>query len=153
MALFGGKKDERGLRAGFRDMKWGESPRPGMQILEESGEDRFYTITGDDLEFGGTALNRIIYKYYQNRLSEVQLEIPPASVEPVFRHLSSEWGKPAQPNRFIEDFSWQNDKQGVEGTVALFSKNPNTRAAVLQIQSRYIQTKRALVPPQGPAKA
>jgi hypothetical protein len=153
MAIFGGKKEERGLRAGFRDMKWGEPPRPGMDLLEETLEDKFYTIAGDDLEFGGAALNRIIYKYYQKRLAEVQIEVPPASVEPVFRHLSSEWGRPEQPNRFIEEYSWQNDKQGVEGTIATFSKNPNTRAAVLLIQSRYIQTKRTLVPPDAaPAK-
>ncbi len=152
MAIFGGKKEERGLRAGFRDMKWGEPPRPGMDLLEETLEDRFYTITGDDLEFGGAPLNRIVYKYYQKRLAEVQIEVPPASVDPVFRHLTSEWGKPVQPNRFIEDYSWQNDKQGVEGTNASFNKNPNTRAAILLIQSRYIQTKRTLVPPDAPAK-
>jgi len=153
MTLFGGKKEERGLRAGFRDMKWGDPPRPGMVLLEETLEDRFCTITGDDLEFGGAPLTRIIYKYYQKRLAGVQIEIPPASVEPVFRHITSEWGKPEQPNRFIEEYSWQNDKQGVEGTSASFSKNPGTHAAVLMIQSRYILTKRTLAPPGGaPAK-
>ncbi len=152
MALFGGKKDDRGLRAGFRDMKWGEAPRPGMQLLEDSGEDRFYTVTGDDLEFGGAPLDRIIYKYYQNRLAEVQIEIPADSVAAVFRHVSSDWGKPVQPNRFIEDYSWQNDKQGVEATTASMSKNPNTRAAVLLIQSRYILTKRTILPPDRSPK-
>jgi len=147
MGLFGGpKKDERGLKAGFREMKWGEAPRPGMTLLEESGDDRFYTNEGDDLEFGGAPLNRIIYKYFQNRLCEVQIEIPPASVDAVFRHLTAEWGKPDRPNRFIEDYGWQNDKLGVEGSVASFSRNPNTRAAVLLIQSRYILAKRTLAP-------
>lgn len=154
MTLFGGKREERGLRAGFRDMKWGEPPRPGMNLLEETVEDKFYTVPGDDLEFGGAPLNRIVYKYYQKRLAGVQIEVPLESVEPVFRHITSEWGKPEQPNRFIEEYSWQNDKQGVEGTSASFSKNPNTRAAVLLIQSRYIVMKRTLVPPGGaPAKA
>ena len=152
MALFGGKKEDKGLRPGFRDMKWGDPPRPGMDLLEETSEDRFYTVAGDDLEFGGAPLNRIVYKYYQNRLAEVQLEIPPASVEPVFKHLTSDWGKPEKPNRFIEDYSWKNDKQGVEGTVASFSTNPNTRAALLLIQSRYIQAKRTLVPGGTPAR-
>ncbi len=152
MALFGGKKDERGLRAGFRDMKWGDPPRPGMELLEDSGEDAFYLVAGDDLELGGAPLSRIVYKYYQKRLAEVQIEVPPESVEPVFKHVSSDWGKPSQPNRFIRDYSWQNNRQGVEATSATFSTNPNTRAAVLLIQSRYIQTKRALVPPEAPAK-
>jgi hypothetical protein len=154
MALFGGPRTEgRGLKPGFREMKWGEAPRPGMSLLEESGDDRFYTTPGDDLEFGGAPLNRIIYKYWQNRLAEVQLEIPPASVDAVFRHVTAEWGKPDRPNRFIEDYNWQNDKLGVEGTTASFSKNPNTRAAVLLIVSRYILAKRTIVPPpELPAK-
>jgi len=155
MGLFGGpKKDERGLRPGFREMKWGDAPRPGMTLLEETGDDRFFTIPGDDLEIGGAELTRIIYKYFQNRLSEVQVEIPPASADPVFRHLTAEWGKPDRPNRFIEDYGWSNEKQGIEGTAASFSKNPNTRAAVLQIQSRYILAKRTLalsgaIPPKA----
>jgi len=153
MALFGGRKDDRGLKAGFREMKWGDAPPPGMILLEETGDDRHCMLEGDDLEFGGAALERIIYKYFQKRLAEVRIEIPAASADPVFRHLAAEWGKPQQPNRFIEDFNWQNGKQGVEGTIASFSRNPNTRAASLLIQSRYILAKRTLANPGGaPAK-
>ncbi len=154
MALFGGpKKEEHGLKPGFREMKWGEAPRPGMKLLDENGPDRFFTIEGDDLSLGGAPVSRIIYKYWQNRLSEVQIEIPPASVEPVFKHLQAEWGKPERPNRFIEDYFWQNDKQGVEATSASLSKNPNTRVGTLLIQSRYIQAKRTLIPSPEPPVA
>ena len=150
MALFSGpKKDERGLKAGFRDMKWGDPPRPGMTVLEETENDRFCLLPTDELELGGVPLTRIVYKYWQKRLAEVQIEIPPDSVDAVFRHLTAEWGKPQQPNRFIEDFSWQNQKLGVEATGASFSKNPNTRAAMLLIQSRYILAKRTLIPSTG----
>lgn len=155
MALIGGpRKEERGLRAGFRDMKWGEAPRAGMALLEETGDDRFFTTPGENLDLGGAQLSRIIYKYWQNRLAEIQIEIPADSVDPVFRHISSEWGKPDRPNRFIDDYNWQNDKQGVEGTTASLSRNPATRAAVLLIQSRYILAKKSLnlsAPP--PAKS
>ncbi len=154
MALFGGpKKEEHGLKPGFREMKWGEAPRPGMTVLDENGPDRFCTIEGDDLSLGGASVTRIIYKFWQKRLSEVQIEIPLASVEPVFKHLQAEWGKPERPNRFIEDYFWQNDKQGVEATSASISKNPNTRAAILLILSRYIQAKRTLIPSPEPPVA
>jgi len=154
MALVGGpRKEERGLRAGFREMKWGEAPRAGMILLEETGEDRFYTAPGENLDYGGAPLNRIVYKYWQNRLAEVQVEIPPASVDPVLRQITAEWGKPDRPNRFIEDYNWQNDKQGIEGTAASFSKNPATRAALLLIQSRYILAKKSLnLPVPSPEK-
>ena len=115
MALFGGRKDDRGLKAGFREMKWGEAPRPGMILLEETGDDRHCMLAGDDLEFGGAALERIIYKYFQKRLAEVQIEIPPASADAVFRHLAAEWGKPQQPNRFIEDFNCRTTSRASKG--------------------------------------
>lgn len=151
MALFGGpRKDDHGLKAGFRELKWGEPPKKGMALLEETGDDRFYTVPGDNLDFGGAPLDRIIYKFWQNRLAEVQIEIPPDSFDSVFKHVSAEWGKPDRPNRFIEDFNWQNDKHGIEGTTASLSRNPATRAAVLQIQSRYILAKRTIVSPPLP---
>jgi hypothetical protein len=154
MTLLGGPRREgRGLRAGFREMRWGEAPRPGMALLEETGDDRFFTLPGENLDIAGAPLDRIIYKYWQNRLAEVQIEIPPASVDPVFRQVSSEWGKPDRPNRFIDDYNWQNDKQGIEGTSAFLSRNPNTRAAILLIQSRYILAKRSLnLPLPAPEK-
>ncbi len=154
MTLFGGTtKDDRGLKPGFREMKWGEAPRPGMTFLEENGPDRFFLIDGDDLSLGGAPVDRIIYKFWKKRLSEVKIEIPPASAEPVFKHLQAEWGKPDRPNRFIEDYFWRNDKQGVDATSAFFSKNPKTRAALLLIQSRYIQSKRSLIPTLEPPVA
>ncbi len=153
MALIGGpRKEERGLKAGFRDMRWGEAPRAGMALLEEAGDDRFYTAPGENLDLGGAPLDRIIYKYWQNRLAEIQIEIPAGSFDPVFKQVSVDWGKPDRPNRFIDDYNWQNNKQGVEGTAASLSRNPNTRAAVLLIQSRYILAKKSLnltVPPSA----
>ncbi len=151
MGMFGGtRKDERGLKPGFREMRWGEAPRPEMKLLDETGPDRFFMLASDDLTLGGAPVDRIIYKYWQNRLSEVQIEIPPGSVDAIFRHLQADWGKPDRPNRFIEDYFWQNDKQGVEATSASFVKNPNTRAVILLIQSRYMQTKRTLIPSAEP---
>jgi hypothetical protein len=148
MALFGGpKKDvEHGLRPGFRDLRWGDLPRKNMTVLDDTGDDRFCLIDGDDLSFGGATVDRIVYRYWQGRLAEVLVEIPAPAADAVFKSIVGDWGKPERPNAFIDDYFWQNRKQGVEATGAVFSKNPGTKAATLTISSRYIQAKRLLVP-------
>jgi len=148
MALFGGPKkdDERGLRPGFRDLKWGDPPKKEMSVLDDTGEDRFCLLPNDDLTVNGAPVDRIIYKFWQGRLAEVLVEIPAATADAVFKALVQEWGKPHRPNAFIEDYFWQNKKQGVEATSAAFSKNPGTKAATLVVTSRYIQAKRMIVP-------
>ena len=148
MALFGGpKKDvEHGLRPGFRDMRWGDLPKKNMTVLDDTGDDRFCLIDGDDLSFGGATVDRIVYKYWQGRLAEVLVEIPPPAADGLFRSLVADWGKPERPNAFIDDYFWKNRKLGVEETVAAYSKNPGTKAATLTISSGYIQKKRLLVP-------
>ena len=62
------------------------------------------------------------------------------------------WGKPSQPNKFIEDYIWQNKAAGPEATTAIFSRNPNTRGATLRILSSYIQTKKTLAKGKPPAR-
>ena len=148
MALFGGpKKDvEHGLRPGFRDLRWGDLPRKNMTVLDDTGDDRFCLIDGDDLTFGGATVDRIVYKFWQGRLAEVLVEIPAPAADAVFKSLVADWGKPERPNAFIDDYFWQNRKQGVEATGAAYSKNPGTKAATLTVSSRYIQAKRLLVP-------
>jgi hypothetical protein len=124
-----------------------------MTVLDDTGEDRFCLLPNDDTTMYGTPVDRIIYKYWQGRLAEVLVEIPPVAADAVFKALVQDWGKPDRPNAFIDDYFWQNKKQGVEGTGAAFSKNPGTKAATLTISSRYIQAKRLLVPqPAAPPK-
>lgn len=159
MALFGlgsgekGKeKAEDGLKPGFREMKWGDLPKPQMTVLDQNGDDRVCTLPSDDLTFAGKPVDRIVYKYFQSRLSDVVVEIPAASADGVFEHLDKAWGRNTRPNKFIEDFFWQNRSHGVEATVASFSRNPSTRTAVLTIQSNYIKAKRNIAQGKEPGK-
>ena len=151
MALFGGKPPE-GLKPGWRDLRWGDPPTPAMSLVHEGGEDATYTADGEEMNLEGATLDRILYVFYQGRFSDLVVEVPPASAERVFKALVGRWGKPTQPNAFIEDFHWENRSHGVEATIATFSKNPNTKAATLAIQSKYIKAKRAIAHGKAPGK-
>ena len=153
MALFGkGGGASGGLKAGFRDMKWGDQPHPDMEVLDDVGEEKFCRLQADDLTWNGAPLDKIVYQYWGNRFSDAYVEIPPESADRVLKDLNDGWGRPAQPNKFIQDFIWRNKGIGPEATEAIFSRNPNTRAATLVISSTYIKAKKALAKPKPPAR-
>ncbi len=153
MGLFGKSGGASGgLKAGFRDMKWGDQPLKDMEVLDDRVEEKFCVLKGDDLSWSGAPLDKIVYQYWENRFSDVYIEIPVASADRVFRDLVDGWGKPEQPNKFIQDFLWHNKAIGPEATEALFSRNPNTKAATLQIRSTYIKAKKALARPKPPTR-
>jgi hypothetical protein len=152
MGLFGGKDGvTSGMKPGFRDFKWGDVPTPRMQVLDEHAESKFCWIPDDELSWDGAPLDRIVYEFWENRLAEVYIEIPAASADKMLKDLHASWGKSTQPNKFIDDFTWQNKASGPEATNAIFSRNPSTRAATLRIQSSYIQTKKLLLRGRPPA--
>ncbi len=153
MRLFGGKDAERGLRPGFREMKWGDpAPKTGVVVLDEQVDDKFCTLEKEDLTLAGQRVERIVYKFFQGRLSEVVVEIPVESVDAVLKELNAGWGRPRRPNAFIEDYFWHNGSHGVDSTSASFSRNPNTKAAILTIQSNYIRAKRNIAEGKEPGK-
>ena len=133
-------------------MKWGDPPKPSMEVLDEQGPEKFCYIPDDDLTWGEAPVDKIIYLFWNNRFSDVVLEIPTGSADKVLKDLNDGWGRPDQPNKFIQDFVWRNKALGPEATEGLFSRNPNTRAATLTIRSVYIQTKKALAKPKPPAR-
>jgi hypothetical protein len=152
MGLFGGKGGASGgMKPGFRDFKWGDVPAPGMEVLDERAEAKFCWIPADDLTWGGEPVSKIVYEFWENRLAEVLIEIPALSAEKILKDLNAGWGKPEQPNKFIEDFVWHNKAAGPEATTAFFSRNPSTRGATLRILSSYIQTKKLLARGHPPA--
>jgi len=153
VALFGkGGGASGGMKAGFRDMKWGDQPREDMEVLDEQAEQKFCRLEHDNLTWSDAPVDKIVYLFWSNRFSDVHIEIPTASADRILKDLNDGWGRPEQPNRFIEDFVWKNRAIGPEATEALYSRNPNTRAATLTISSSYIKVKKALVKPKPPAR-
>jgi len=153
MGLFGGKSGASGgMKPGFRDLKWGDGPGPRMEVLDDHAEAKFCWIANDDLTWGGAPVDKIVYEFWENRFAEVFIEMPSSSADRVLKDLHAGWGKPEQPNKFIEDFVWQNKAAGPEATTAIFNRNPSTRAATLRILSGYIQTKKLLAKSRPPAR-
>ena len=152
MGVFGGRGASGGMKPGFRDLKWGDGPGPRMEVLDEQAVAKFCRIENDDLTWGGAPVDKIVYEFWGNRFAEVVIEMPSTSADRVLKDLQAGWGKPEQPNKFIEDFVWQNKAVGPEATTAIFSRNPNTRAATLRILSGYIQTKKLLARGRPPAR-
>ncbi len=153
MGLFGGKGDASGgMKPGFRDFKWGDVPTKAMVVLDEHNESKFCWIPTDDLTFAGATVEKIVYEFWENRFAEAYIEMSPESADRILKDLHAGWGKASQPNKFIEDFIWQNKAAGPEATTAIFSRNPNTRGATLRILSGYIQTKRTLAKGRPPAR-
>jgi len=153
MGLCGGKGDSSGgMKPGFRDFKWGDLPAPRMEVLDDHAESKFCWIPADDLTWCDAPVDKIVYEFWENRFAEVLIEIPAHTAEKILKDLNSGWGKPEQPNKFIEDFVWHNKAVGPEATTAVFSRNPSTRGATLRILSGYIQTKKMLARGHPPAR-
>jgi hypothetical protein len=153
VGLFGkGGGASGGLKAGFREMKWGDQARKDMEVLEDHGDEKFCRIEAEDLTWNGATLDKIIYQYWTGRFSDAYIEIPAVSADQVLKDLNDGWGRPEQPNKFIEDFLWRNKAIGPEATEAMFSRNPSTRGATLVISSSYIKAKKALARVKPPAR-
>ncbi|MCM3876660.1 MAG: hypothetical protein NEA02_09600 [Thermoanaerobaculia bacterium] len=153
MGLFGGKGDATGgMKPGFRDFKWGSVPAPHMETLDEHAESKFCWIPNDDLTFAGAAVQKIVYEFWENRFAEVYIEMSPESADRILKDLQAGWGRSSQPNKFIEDFVWQNKAAGPEATTAIFSRNPSTRGATLRILSSYIQMKKTIAKGKPPVR-
>jgi hypothetical protein len=151
MSLFG-KGASGGMKAGFRDLKWGDHPAKDMQVIEEEGDEKSCRLPKDDFTWSEASVDKIVYHFWTNRFSAVTLEIPPQSADKILKDLHEGWGKPEQPNKFIEDFIWHNKAAGPEATEALFSRNPSTRSATLTISSSYVKAKKALAKGKPPAR-
>jgi hypothetical protein len=153
VGLFGkGGGASGGMKPGFRDMKWGDQPPKEMEVLDEQAEQKFCRLEHDNLTWSDAPVDKIVYLFWSNRFSDVHIEIPTASADRILKDLNDGWGRPEQPNKFIEDFLWKNRAHGPEATEALFSRNPNTRGATLTISSSYIKTKKALAKAKPPAR-
>ena len=135
-----GKKEEPAktpppFRPGFRDVRWGDAPLPGMRTVHNEGKETLTTRPGDVLRIGEGKLTGINYQYWSSRLAAVILNIQPGSFKQIMEALTLQYGKSTQPNPLKPKFYWMslgsgenamqvilesNDKQG--GTVMLISK-------------------------------
>lgn len=97
---------------GFRDMKWGDSPSIlGKKLILQSknvtSNVSTYSIKDDKLEISTAKLSGIDYLYFDNKFYGVNLKMKGASNFSIVKDaLTSKYGTPNRPNRYMEKYWW-----------------------------------------------
>jgi hypothetical protein len=107
-------------RNGFRDVSFGGAPLLGMRLVEDDGDEKFYTRPADDLSVGNGALASISYGYYKSQLFSVNLNAEGlVNSRALLDTLEAAYGKPYQPNEFMQRYTWLGSSVN-----ALYDENP-----------------------------
>lgn len=124
---------------GFRDVRWGESPKPEMTLNHSDGDEKLFIRPGDDLTMDGAPLKSIHYSYHRDRLQAVMIEMKIAQAEMVFKAICARWGMPKQPNLRQARFFWMDLLAGMDSTQAVFEKNHMAGKASFIISSKQMK--------------
>lgn len=120
---------EKGLKPGFRDLKWGDPISRGMTKMAGDGVIAIYVRESDKLSVGDVALKILQYGFFRDQLSSVRLTTDSGSA--LLRILTENWGTPRQPNEFIKYYMWSKGD-----TRAGFEINEITGEGDLSIASK-----------------
>lgn len=124
---------------GFRDLVWGDEPKPTMTLHHQDGDEALYVRATDKLKLGGVPLTSIAYSFYRSRFQGVSIEMPDSSAGTLHRYLVAEWGEPKQPNPHTPKYYWPDLIKGDQATQAVLEKIPISRKATLIITSKAIR--------------
>jgi hypothetical protein len=123
------------LWPGFRGIRWGDPPAPGMAPIHEEGDSRFLVRGEDDLKVGHVMVSSIVYSFRIGRLEAVVIDLPVQGFEALVRYLTSEFGTPkSSPDR--TKHSWADTGSGPEASQAVIEKRAEARSARLVLSSR-----------------
>ena len=134
--------ERREVVPGFRDFRWGESPKPGMAVVHQEGEEILYSRAEDELLLDGVPLNAIHYSFHRDRLQAVMIDLPLTSADAVFKERCAKWGMPKQPNLRQPRFFWMDMLSGMDSTQAVFEKTPAAGKASLIISGKFMKETR-----------
>jgi hypothetical protein len=82
-----------------------------MVLREDAGDSKYYMRPGDDLLIGGAHLSQLIYGFYKNRLHAVRMKTKGfIDSRALLEVLRQAYGRPYQPNRFMEGYRWFGSK-------------------------------------------
>jgi hypothetical protein len=110
---------------GFRDLTFGDPPKAGMVLREDSGDSKCYLRPSDDLSIGGAELSEIVYGFYKNRLHAVRMITRGYSnSRALLDVLRQAYGPPRRPNQFMENYRWRGSMVTVT-----YDENSITREA------------------------
>lgn len=118
----------------FRGMQWGADVHsfPGMKLLAEDGDVRYYQKEKDEMKVGGAEVSKIIYGFHKGRFYNVVAYFgTPAAYASMKDAFSREYGEPIQTEQNAKKCFWNGDIASVlltyddasnAGRIALFFK-------------------------------
>ena len=124
----------RGKWAGFRGLKWATNitDTPGMVLVKESGDSKFYRREGDKLAIGEAKLDHIIYGFYKGRFYYLLIQAEGFLNWNTLRDaVFATYGKGIQPNEFIEEWWWGGLSPGVKDVMMKLVYNEIAKKASL----------------------
>ena len=138
LATIASAADEKGLKPGFRDLKWKDQIPEGMTKKVGDEISGMYVRDADKLSIGDVQLTSVTYTFFGKQFSGVLVETKNGAG--LLRVLTENWGKPNQPNEYIESYLWSKGD-----TLAGFEINSASGAGTLTLfsQSLYEATEKA----------
>jgi len=95
-------------RNGFRGVKFGEPPKPGMVLIENDDNSKFYRRESDDMTMGSGRCSEIVYGFYKNQLYTVLLKTKGIiDSQALLGSLRAAYGSGDQPNEYLDRYFWR----------------------------------------------
>ena len=94
------------LKAGFRDMTWGQSLVQGMTRDHEENSTTVYDRATDKLSIGSAALSTIKYAFFKGRFYGVKITTKPGEADALLAVLRESWGNGTQDNPYLKKWVW-----------------------------------------------
>lgn len=122
---------------GFRELKCGDALPKGMRMVEEDGDEKYYTRQ-ESFTIGAGTVTEIAYGFYKGQLGSVQMRTKGLiNSNAVRQAFEAAYGFPSQPNRFMKYYFWNGGKVSLT-----FDQNPVTDDALVVIQCTSIREKK-----------
>jgi hypothetical protein len=95
---------EKGIKPGFRDLKWRDPIPEGMAKKAGDEISAVYVREADKLSIGDVPLKKLTYGFFRGQFSSVHATTERGDA--LLRILTENWGKPDQPNEYIQSYLW-----------------------------------------------
>lgn len=98
---------------GFMGIAWAANIRdlPGMKLMGEDGEQKFYSREGDKVEIHGIVPDKVVYGFYKGRFYNVTVYFSSMkSFERIRDQFGREHGNPFRPDESGRKFFWASNK-------------------------------------------
>lgn len=131
---------------GFRDAQFGAKFETfqGMELLEESGDLKFYRRSADELKIGAAVLESISYGFYKGELMSVVLKTDGlVNSQALLEALQSAYGPGFQKNKHIPDFWWLGKVVTMSYDQNMASRDASARISSVAVSDKFQADRKA----------